>query len=161
VNFQKFVTIYGRLLALGGLGVFVATLVVDPRWTHQWIEMLAMLAVVIGVRGQSVRLSKYSYLNQTGLVSLCGSLLVGPPATLVALAAGTLVSDWVWLRKTLWAAVINFGRETLAVTAAYGVYAAILSISGVTAPGLHVAAIPAERDRPILGLNIDLPPAVP
>jgi methyl-accepting chemotaxis protein len=143
VNFQKFVTIYGRVLAFGGLGVFVAALVVDPRWTHQWVEMLAMVAVVIGVRAQSVRLSKYSYLNQTGLVSLCGSLLVGTPATLLALAAGILVADWVWLRKTLWAAVINFGRETLSLTASYGVYAAILSISGVNAPGLHVATIPA------------------
>jgi methyl-accepting chemotaxis protein len=143
VNFQKFVTIYGRLLAFGGIAVFAAALAVDSRWMQQWVEILAMLAVVIGVRGQSVRLSKYSYLNQTGLVSLCGSLLVGLPATLVALAAGTLMADWVWQRKTLWAAVINFGRETLGLVAASGVYAAILSVSGVNAPGLHVATIPA------------------
>ena len=143
MNFQRFVTGYGRVLAFGGLGVFVAALIVDSRWTHQWVEILAMSAVTTGVRAQSVRLSKYSYLNQTGLVSICGSLLVGVPATLIALAAGTLAADWVWLRKTLWAAVINFGRETIALVAAFGVYAAILSISGVTAPGLHVAAIPA------------------
>jgi methyl-accepting chemotaxis protein len=143
VNFQTFLTNYGRALALGGLGVLVAALIVDPRWTHQWLEILAMFAVATGVRGQSVRLSKYSYLNQTGLVSLCGSLLVGLPATLIALLAGTLVADWVWLRKALWAAVINFGRETISLVAAYGVYAAILSISGVNAPGLHVGTIPA------------------
>ncbi|HET9708651.1 MAG TPA: methyl-accepting chemotaxis protein [Gemmatimonadales bacterium] len=143
MTFQKFITGYGRALAVGGVAVFIVTLIVDPRWTHQWIEMLVMIAVVTAARGQAVRLSKFSYLNQTGLVSLCGSLLVGLPATLIALAAGTLVSDWIWLRKTLWAAVINFGRETLALAASYGVYAGTLTISGVTAPGLHVATIPA------------------
>lgn len=143
MNFQKFVTHYGRALALGGFGVFVAVLSVDARWTHQWLEILAMFVVATGVRGQAVRLSKYSYLNQTGVVSLCGSLLVGVPATLVALLAGTLIADWVWLRKALWAAVINFGRETIALVASYGVYAAILAISGVSSPGLHVVAIPA------------------
>ncbi len=143
MNFQRFVSIYGRSLAIGGLGVCIAVVLVDRRWTHQWLEIVVMLGVVTAVRGQSVRLSKYSYLNQTGLVSLCGSLLAGLPATLLALAAGTLVADWVWLRKTIWAAVINFGRETIALVAAYGVYAGTLSISGVTAPGLHVATIPA------------------
>jgi methyl-accepting chemotaxis protein len=143
VNFQRFVTIYGRALAIGGFGVCVGVLVADPRWTHQWLEILVMVVVVTGARGQSVRLSKYSYLNQTGLVSVCGSLLVGLPATLLAIAAGTLLADWAWLRKTPWAAVINFGRETLALTSSYGVYAGILSISGVSAPGMHVATIPA------------------
>jgi methyl-accepting chemotaxis protein len=143
VNFQRFVTIYGRVLAIGGSGLCVGVLVADPRWTHQWLEILVMVVVVTGARAQSVRLSKYSYLNQTGLVSICGSLLVGLPATLVAIAAGTLLADWAWLRKTPWAAVINFGRETLALASSYGVYAGILSISGVTAPGMHVATIPA------------------
>ena len=143
MNFQRFVTIYGRALAIGGFAVCVGVLVVDPRWTHQWLEILVMVVVVTGARGQSVRLSKYSYLNQTGLVSISGSLLVGLPATLVAIAAGTLLADWAWLRKTPWAAVINFGRETLALASSYGVYAGILSISGVNAPGMHVATIPA------------------
>ena len=143
MSFQKFVTGYGRVLALGGLGIFLATLVLDPRWLHQWVEILAMAAVATGLRGQSVRLSKYSYLNQTGIVSLCGSLLVGVPATLIALAVGTLAADWVWLRKALWAAVINFGRETITLVSSYGVYAGILSVSGMTTPGLHVEAIPA------------------
>jgi methyl-accepting chemotaxis protein len=143
VNFQRFVMLYGRVLAGAGLAITLAVLIGDPRWLHQWIEILVMFAACIGLRGQTVRLSKYSYLNQTGLVSLAGSLLVGLPATLVAIAGGTLLADWVWLRKTLWAAVINFGREALALVAAYGIYAGILTISGVTDPGLHVATIPA------------------
>jgi methyl-accepting chemotaxis protein len=143
VNFQRFVTFYGRGLAAVGLFLLVAVEVADPRWTHQWIEILVMLAVCAVLRGQTVRLSKYSYLNQTAVISLAGSLLVGLPATLLALAMGTLFADWVWLRKTLWAAVINLARETIALTASYGIYAAILAISGVADPGLHVATIPA------------------
>ncbi|HKE92398.1 MAG TPA: methyl-accepting chemotaxis protein [Gemmatimonadales bacterium] len=143
MNFQRFVTIYGRSLAFGGTALAIVVLIIDPRWTHQWIEILVMLVVVTAARGQSVRLSKYSYLNQTGIVSLCGSLLVGLPATLLALAGGTLLADWTWLRKALWAAVINFGRETLSLVGSFGVYAAITTISGVTAPGLHVTMIPA------------------
>jgi len=143
VNFQRFVLLYGRALAAVGLALLAAVLIGDSRWTHQWIEILVMFVACIGLRGQTVRLSKYSYLSQTAVVSLAGSLLVGLPATLLALAGGTLLTDWVWLRKTLWAAVINFGREATALTASYGIYAAILAISGVTDPGLHVATIPA------------------
>jgi methyl-accepting chemotaxis protein len=143
VNFQRFVLLYGRALAAVGLALLAAVLIGDPRWTHQWIEILVMFVACIGLRGQTVRLSKYSYLSQTAVVSLAGSLLVGLPATLLALAGGTLLADWVWLRKTLWAAVINFGREAIALTASYGIYAAILAISGVSDPGLHVATIPA------------------
>ena len=143
MNFQRFVLLYGRALAGVGLALLAAVLIGDSRWTHQWIEILVMFVACIGLRGQTVRLSKYSYLSQTAVVSLAGSLLVGLPATLLALAGGTLLADWVWLRKTLWAAVINFGREALALTASYGIYAAILAISGVSDPGLHVATIPA------------------
>jgi methyl-accepting chemotaxis protein len=143
VNFQRFVLLYGRALAAAGAALLAAVLVVDSRWTHQWIEILVMVVACTGLRAQTVRLSKYSYLNQAALVSLAGSLLVGVPATLLALAGATLLADWVWLRKTLWAAVINFGREAVALTASYGIYATILRISGVADPGLHVATIPA------------------
>jgi methyl-accepting chemotaxis protein len=143
MNFQRFVALYGRGLAAIGLVLLAAILVVDSRWTHQWIEILVMFGACAVLRGQTVRLSKYSYLNQTGLVSLTGSLLVGLPATALALAVGTLLADWLWLRKALWAAVINLARETIALTASYGIYAAILAVSGVADPGLHVATIPA------------------
>jgi methyl-accepting chemotaxis protein len=143
VNSQRFVQLYGRVLAMGGVGLFVGVLIADPRWTRQWLELLVMFAACVWLRGQSVRLSKYSYLNQTGLVSLAGSLLVGVPATLIAVAGGTLLADWVWLRKPFWAAVINFGREAISLIAAYGAYAGILAVSGIAYPGLQVEAIPA------------------
>jgi methyl-accepting chemotaxis protein len=143
VNFQRFVQLYGRVLATGGFGLFVGALIADTSWTHRWLEILVMFAACVWLRGQSVRLSKYSYLNQTGLVTLAGSLLVGVPATLIAVAGGTLLADWVWLRKPFSAAVINFGRETISLIAAYGAYAGILGVSGVGYPGLQVDTIPA------------------
>lgn len=143
MTYQRFLVLYGRGLAAMGVVIPVAALIADHRWPHQWIEILVMLVVCTGLRGQTVRLSKYSYLNQTALVSLAGSLLVGLPATLIALAGGTLLADWAWLRKPAWAAAINFGREATALTASYGIYAGILSVSGVPDPGLHVGTIPA------------------
>jgi len=143
VSYQRFLVLYGRLLA--GMGVVIpgAVLIADRRWPQQWIEILVLLAASVVMRGQTVRLSKFSYLNQTALVSIAGSLLVGLPATLLALAGGTLLADWVWHRKTVWAAAVNYGREATALTASFGIYAGILSISGVSDPGLHVATIPA------------------
>jgi methyl-accepting chemotaxis protein len=143
VSYQRFLLVYGRLLAVMGAVIPVGVLIADRRWPQQWIEILVMLGACLVLRGQTVRLSKFSYLNQTALVSLAGSLLVGLPATLLALAGGILLADWVWHRKTVWAAAVNYGREATALTAAYGIYAGILSISGVADPGLHVATIPA------------------
>ncbi|MGH7539037.1 MAG: methyl-accepting chemotaxis protein [Gemmatimonadales bacterium] len=143
MSVQRFVLLYGRTLAAVGVGLTVAALIADGRWTGQWIEMLVMCTACTGLRGQAVRLSKYSYLNQTSLVSLAGSLLVGLPATLIAVAGATLFADWVWHRKAFWAAVINFGREATTLVAAYGIYAGILAVSSVNDPGLHIGTIPA------------------
>jgi len=143
MNFQRFVLLYGRVLAGIGLSLTVVVLLIDQRWTDQWIQILIMMGACVGLRGQAVRLSKYSYLHQAAVVSLGGSLLVGVPATLVAAFGGTILADWVWLRKALWAAVINYGREAITLVAAYGLYAAILAVSNITDPGLHVTTIPA------------------
>src|SRR2546427_11785362 len=87
----------------------------------QPLEVLFLTACCVGLRGAPIPLSKYSYLTQTGLVALTGSLLVGLPATALAVAAGTLCADWAWQRKTPSAAVINAGREVVALVAAFGV----------------------------------------
>jgi methyl-accepting chemotaxis protein len=143
MSYQRFLVVYGRFLAAMGVVIPVGVLIADRRWAGQWIEILVLLAACVVLRGQTVRLSKFSYLNQTALVSLAGSLLVGLPATLLALAGGTLLADCVWHRKTVWAAAVNYGREATALTASFGIYAGIISISGVSDPGLHVATIPA------------------
>src|SRR5207247_10400263 len=95
------------------------------------------------VRGGRVPLRKYSYLTQAGLVAVAGSLVVGAPATALALAGGVLGADWLWQKKMFLAALVNVGREVIALLGAYGVYAGALRLSNVTTAGLHVELIPA------------------
>ncbi|HYK83416.1 MAG TPA: methyl-accepting chemotaxis protein [Gemmatimonadales bacterium] len=140
---NRLVTLYSRALSVAGPVVLVAVLIADPRWTGQWSAMLVMLAAALGLRGAQVPLSKYSYLTQTGLVALSGSLLVGLPATAVAVALGVLAADWLWHKKMFRAALVNLGREVIALVSAYGVYAAALRVAEVTPPGLHVELVPA------------------
>src|SRR3989449_2244642 len=102
-----------------------------------------MLGATIMLRGAQVSLSKYSYLTQTGLVALVGSLLVGVPATVLAVALGVLGADWLWQKKMFRAALVNLGREITALVGAFGVYAGTLRLSEAAAPGLHVELVPA------------------
>ncbi len=140
---NRLVAIYTRALAIGGPLILVAMLVADPRWTGQPVEVFGMLLASLVLRGAQVPLSKYSYLTQTALVALAGSLLVGVPATTLAVALGVLGADWLWQKKMFLAALVNVGREVVALVGAYGVYAAALRLSEVTAPGLHVDIVPA------------------
>jgi len=137
VTANRLVTLYSRGLAIGGPVVLLAVLVADPRWTDQLLEIAIMLVAAIALRGLQIPLSKYSYLTQTGLVALTGSLLVGVPATALAITASVLTTDWLWHKKMFTAALVNLGREVLALVGAYGVYALIVRAAGV-APGLHV-----------------------
>jgi len=143
VTANRLVVIYSRALAIGGPLLLVAVLIVDPRWTGQLLEIVVMTVAAFLLRGAQVPLSKYSYLTQTGLVALAGCLLVGAPATALAVAGGVLAADWLWLKKMFRAALVNLGREVVAVMGAYGIYAGALRVSDVTAPGLHVELVPA------------------
>jgi methyl-accepting chemotaxis protein len=140
---NRLVVIYSRTLAVAGPIVLVAVLIADPRWTGQPLDVVGLAVASLLLRGAQVPLSKYSYLTQTGLVALAGSLLVGVPATTLAMACGVLGADWLWQRKMFSAALVNLGREVIALVGAYGVYAATLRVSGVTTPGLHVEIVPA------------------
>src|SRR5439155_8913717 len=108
---------------IGGPLVLGAALVGDPRWTDQPLEVLGLLVAALLLRGGQVPLSKYSYLTQTGLVALAGSLVVGAPATALALAGGVLGADWLWQKKMVLRALVNLGREVIALLGGYGVYA--------------------------------------
>ena len=140
---NRLVVVYSRALAIGGPLLLVAMLIADPRWTGQLLEIVVMTVAAVLLRGAQVPLSKYSYLTQTGLVALAGCLLVGTPATALAVAGGVLAADWLWQKKMLRAALVNLGREVVAVVGAYGIYAGALRVSDVTAPGLHVDLVPA------------------
>jgi methyl-accepting chemotaxis protein len=143
VRLQRFIGIYSQVLAYGGAVLLAGVVAADVRWVTQIPEILVMTAACVVLRGLAVPLSKYSYLNQTGLVALAGTLLVGLPATALAVAGGTLGADWVWQRKPLRVAWINLGREVIALVAAFGVYVGILRVSEIDAPAIGVAVIPA------------------
>lgn len=117
-------------MAWGGLAVLAATLVADPRWSGLLPGTgIAMLAVAF-LRAVPVRLSKYSYLTQAGIVALVGALLGPPSVVVLALFAGTLVADIAWLRKPWQSGMVNAGRDVLAFAAAFGWYALVLRLTG-------------------------------
>ncbi|MDQ3137885.1 MAG: methyl-accepting chemotaxis protein, partial [Gemmatimonadota bacterium] len=138
---QQLVDRYAQTVAFGGLAVALIAVAVDTRWIAQPISTLVLLAGVLVLRASPVRLSKYSYLTQSGVVALVGALSVGPTPVVLALWAGVFASDLLWLRKLPRAGLINAGREVLGFTAAYGTYAAVLALTG--RPELSLDLLPA------------------
>lgn len=124
------VSVFGRLMLLGGTALVIASIVTDPRWANHGIAIVLMLAVTVGMRSFTIPLTKYSYLSATQLVTTAGALAVGAPATVVATFVGVLAGDWLGTRKPLVAAWINAGRESLAMYAAFGVYAVVVWYMG-------------------------------
>ncbi|MGH7700112.1 MAG: methyl-accepting chemotaxis protein [Gemmatimonadales bacterium] len=143
MTLRRFVTWYAQGLAYAGALLAVVVVLADTRWLGQMPEILILIALGVVLRGLHIPLSKYSYLTQTGLVALAGSLVVGVPATVIALAGGVVGADWVWRRKTGPAALVNLGREVIALVAAYGVYAWVRRQSGVVGPAPDLALVPA------------------
>jgi methyl-accepting chemotaxis protein len=143
MSLQRFVTLYSQGLGWVGSAVLLATLAADQRWVGQVPVIVMLFGAGVVLRGMHIPLSKYSYLTQTGLVALAGSLLVGVPATALAVAGATLAADAVWQRKPLRVAWINLGREVIALVAAYGVYATALRWLDIPAPELHIDLLPA------------------
>src|SRR5437660_5945597 len=145
MKISRFVTLYSQGLTWVGTALLIAVLVTDHRWLGQIPEIVVLFGSAVALRGLSVPLSKYSYLTQTALVGLTGSLLVGVPATAFAIGGATIVTDWLWQRKPLRVAWINLGREVITLVAAYGVYAATLHWLDMPngAPLLSIELLPA------------------
>ena len=142
MNTNRVIVLYSQALMYVGPLLVLAVLFADPRWIGQIPEVVVLTGAAITLRGLQIPLSKYSYLTQTGLIALAGSLLVGLPATVLAIGVGTAVTDLAWLRKSGQAALVNSGREVVATVAGYGVYAAVVRASGAP-PGLHLESLPA------------------
>jgi len=123
---------YARVLWIGGLGVTIGALLVDTRWVFQPVSTLLLACAVAALRASPVRLSKYSYLTQSGIPALVGAVSIGPAPVVLALWGGVFASDVLWLRKQHRAGLINAGREVLAFVAAYGPYAAVVEAGGMT-----------------------------
>ena len=120
--------------------MYVVVYTIPARWLQQVPEIIVLLGVCVVLRGMHIPLSKYSYLTQTGLVALAGSLLVGLPAAAIAVAGGTVITDWAWHRKPPWVAWINLGREVIALVAAFGVYTFVLEVADIP-PQAHSAIV--------------------
>jgi hypothetical protein len=132
---------YARGLMVGGLLVALAALAVDLRWLDQPVAVALLTLMVLALRCTPIRLSKYSYLTQTGIPVLVGAVTVGPTPVVLSLYLGVLGADVVWLRKLPRAGFINAGREVLGFTAAFGPYAAVYAYSGT--PPLSLDFLPA------------------
>lgn len=138
---QQLVERYGQVLAVGG-GLFtVAALAVDQRWIAHPVATLVLIGVVVVLRASPVRLSKYSYLTQTGVAALVGAASVGPAPVVLALWTGVFASDVLLLRKFPRAGFINAGREVLGFAAAFGYYATVMAYVGH--PELSLDLLPA------------------
>ncbi len=123
---------YAQVLLVGGLLLGGMVLALDRRWLALPIPTLLLVAMVAVLRIAPVRLSKYSYLTQSGIPALVGAVTAGPSPVVVALAAGTVLADVFWVRRPWRAAWINAGREIIAFLAAYGFYALVLRLTGVS-----------------------------
>jgi methyl-accepting chemotaxis protein len=141
---SRFLAWYPRIVAFLGTALIVAAALLDPRWSTQALGILAAFAAALGLRAYQIPLTKYSALNLLGMVAVGGSLIIGAPATGIALYAGVCFADWLMLRKPLIAAAINAGREAVALFAAYGYFAWLSHWQGAVIGGtLSADAIPA------------------
>ncbi len=132
---------YARVIAWGGVALGVAALALDPRFLAAPGATLLIAVAILLLRAFPVRLSKYSYLTQAAVPVLVGAVAVGPGPVVAALLVGVFGADVLWLRKATRVGLINAGREVVAFTAAYGLYAAVLAATGT--PGLALDWLPA------------------
>jgi methyl-accepting chemotaxis protein len=128
---RGFLGAYARVVGSVGLALLIAALVADPRWLSQWLGIAVLLVPVLALRSQQIPLTKYGALNLLAIPALSGALLVGAPASALAMWSGIVIADGLLLRKGLQAALINAGREVIALLSSYGVYAwAVIALNG-------------------------------
>jgi methyl-accepting chemotaxis protein len=144
ISVHRLMSRYTLLLAAGGLALLIAALLVDRRWIGHPVTTALLAASIFALRAVPIRLSKYSYLTQSAVPTLVGAVCIGPAPVLAALWIGVAGGDVFVLRKQPRAGLINAGREVIGFMAAYGPYAAILSLAGgseLTLDFLPAAAI--------------------
>jgi methyl-accepting chemotaxis protein len=144
VNITRLLQRYTQVLAVGGLILTLIVLFIDRRWIGQPISTVVLILGILALRCVPVRLSKYSYLTQSAVPVLVGAVSIGPSPVVAALWVGVVAADVFGLRKQPKAGLINAGREVIAFVAAFGTYAAILSLGStaeLTLDFLPAAAI--------------------
>ena len=140
---RAFLAGYARAVGALGLALLAAALVADRGWTGQWIAIGVLTLATLALRLQQIPLTKYGALNMLLMPALAGSLIVGAPATALAMWIGIAVADGLLLGKGMQVAFINAGREVVALIAAYGIYAwGVITLSG-SQSGLTTDTLPA------------------
>jgi methyl-accepting chemotaxis protein len=139
---KTFLTAYARIVGALGLGLLVAALIVDTRWTGQTWGIVAMLVTIMFLRAQQIPLTKYGALNLLALPVVSGSLILGAPAAALAIYVSVLFADVAFLRRSAGIAWINAGREVVALLAAYGAYAWASVSMSAGAVGLSAETLP-------------------
>ncbi|HEU5305110.1 MAG TPA: methyl-accepting chemotaxis protein [Gemmatimonadales bacterium] len=144
MSIQRLLDLYSRVLALGGFVLAALALMWDQRWLGQPISTALLMLGILVLRAVPVRLSKYSYLTQSAVPVLVGSICVGPSPVIAALWLGVAGADIFVLRKQPRAGYVNAGREVIGYLGAFGPYAGILALghtSELTLDFLPAAAI--------------------
>ena len=140
---RAFLAGYARAVGALGLALLAAALVADRVWYGQWIAIGILTMAVVALRLQQIPLTKYGALNMLLMPALAGALIVGAPATALAMWIGIAVADGLLLGKGVQVAFINAGREVVALIAAYGIYAwGVITLSG-SQSGLTTDTLPA------------------
>ncbi len=140
---RAFLAGYARTVGALGFALLAAALIADRGWTGQWIAIGILTLATLALRLQQIPLTKYGALNMLLMPALAGSLIVGAPATALAMWIGIAVADGVLLGKGVQVAFINAGREVVALIAAYGIYAwGVITLSG-SQSGLTTDTLPA------------------
>jgi len=139
---KAFLTAYARTVGALGLGLLVAALLIDTRWTGQTWGIVAMVATIMFLRAQQIPLTKYGALNLLALPVVSGSLILGAPAASLAIYVSVLFADVAFLRRSAGIAWINAGREVVALISAYGAYAWASVSMSAGAVGLSAETLP-------------------
>ena len=138
-----FLTVYARAVGAIGSLLLIAALVVDTRWIGRPVWVASIAVAVVALRMNQIPLTKYGALNLLGIPAIAGALIIGAPATLLALWLGMVIADAFLLRKGYQIAWVNAGREVLALMSAYGVFGWATQVLGGGNEGLSVDLLPA------------------
>ncbi len=139
---QTLLRLYARALGTLGMLVLAGALWFDHRWIWQQYGMAIVVGGVVLLRVYQIPLTKYGALNLLGVPALAGAIVIGAPATALAVYVGVFGADRVLLRKPLESAWINGGREVLALLASMGFYAWASRITDVAGTAISADALP-------------------
>jgi methyl-accepting chemotaxis protein len=140
---RHFLTAYARAVGAFGFVLLFASLLHDQRWLAQPLGISLLALASLGLRLRQIPLTKYGALNLLAIPAVAGALIIGAPATALALWLGIAIADGPILRKGWQIALINGGREVVALLAAYGMYAWEAVSLGADKTGLTTDTLPA------------------